>query len=235
MRKWQEGLHVLADQRGPPWPLTLIMTSEGTDQVRGCVKVPVRRFTPLLGDDDLMQPPQTVWHDQCWSLSVAPKGPGISTTAPQGPLKAPCRHSQWGGKGTQTEKSWNAEGQRGRFKFVPLPLLKLLISPLTVIKRQARTRLNLQVQGAQSSVQMDQWLPPLWLALYQLSCFTWATTETHFAIWCTAESPWKNQYRWKQSCSNTPRVRMQSLIGKAWCETKFIRRQTPPRAVTGQP
>ena len=50
----------LADQRGPLRPLTLIMTSEVSAQVRGCVKMPVRQFTPLLGDDDLMQPPPTV-------------------------------------------------------------------------------------------------------------------------------------------------------------------------------
>lgn len=90
------------DRWGPRWPLTLIMTSEVAPEVRGCVKVPLRRFTPLLGDDDLMQPPQPVWHDQCCTLPAAPKGhTSISNPATQGPLKAPYRQSQWaGGKGT---------------------------------------------------------------------------------------------------------------------------------------
>lgn len=97
----------LLGHRGPSWPLTLIMTLEVTPEVRGCVKVPLRRFTPLLCDDDLMQPPQPVWHDQCCSLPAAPKRhTSISNPATQGPLKAPYRQSQWaGGKGTQTEKS----------------------------------------------------------------------------------------------------------------------------------
>lgn len=105
------------DRWGPRWPLTLIMTSEVALEVRGCVKVPLRRFTPLLGDDDLMQPPQPVWHDQCCTLPAAPKGhTSISNPATQGPLKAPYRQSQWaGGKGTQTEKSGKAKGQKGCF------------------------------------------------------------------------------------------------------------------------
>lgn len=105
------------DHRGPRRPLTLIVTSEIAPEVRGCVKVPLRRFTPLLGDDDLMQPPQPVWHDQCCTLLAAPRGhTSISNPATQGPLKAPYRQSQWtGGKGTQTEKSGKAKGQKGCF------------------------------------------------------------------------------------------------------------------------
>lgn len=105
------------DRWGPRWPLTLIMTSEVAPEVRGCVKVPLRRFTPLLGDDDLMQPPQPVWHDQRCTLPAAPKGhTSIANPATQGPLKAPYRQSQWaGGKGTRTEKSGKAKGRKGCF------------------------------------------------------------------------------------------------------------------------
>lgn len=112
------------DHRGPCWPLTLIMTSEVSTRVRGCVKVPVRQFTPVLGDDDLMQPPQPVWHDQCCSVPAAPKGhASISNPATQGPLKAPCRQSQWGrGKGTQTERSGKARGQKACFIWYPVGL-----------------------------------------------------------------------------------------------------------------
>lgn len=107
---------------GPCWPLTLIMTLKVTPEVRGCVKVPLRQFTPLLCDDDLMQPPQPVWHDQCCSLPAAPKGhTSIANPATRGPLKAPYRQSQWaGGKGTQTEKSGKAKGQRGCFILYPV-------------------------------------------------------------------------------------------------------------------
>lgn len=56
-RKRQEGPVRFLIIGGPCWPLTLIMTSEVSTRVRGCVKVPVRQFTPVLGDDDLMQPP----------------------------------------------------------------------------------------------------------------------------------------------------------------------------------
>lgn len=114
----------IPDHRGPCWPLTLIMTSKVTTKVRGCVKVPVRQFTPLLGDDDLMQPPQPVWHDQCCSVPAAPKGhASISNPATQGPLKAPCRQSQWGGgKGTHSERSGKAEGQKGCFIWYPVGL-----------------------------------------------------------------------------------------------------------------
>lgn len=109
------------DHRGPRRPLTLIMTSEVRPRVRGCVKVPVRQFTPVLGDDDLMQPPQPVWHDQCCSVPEAPKGrTSISNQATQGPLKAPCRQSQWGrGKGTQIERSGKAKGQKACFYMIP--------------------------------------------------------------------------------------------------------------------
>lgn len=110
------GASWLSGHGGPHWPLTLIMTSEVTPEVRGCVKVPQRRFTSLLCDDDLMQPPQPVWHDQCCSLPAAPKGhTSISNPAAQGLLKAPYRQSQWaGGKGTQTE-SWKAKGHKDCF------------------------------------------------------------------------------------------------------------------------
>ena len=85
----RRGLWAPPDHRGPGWPLTLIMTSEVTAWVRGCVKVPLRRFTPLLGDDDLMQPPQPVWHDQCCSPPAAPRGrTSISNPATQGPAKS---------------------------------------------------------------------------------------------------------------------------------------------------
>lgn len=111
--KEEERACKLADHRGPGWPLTLMMTLEVTPEVRGCVKVPLRRFTPLLGDDDLIQPPQPVWHDQCCSLPAAPKGhTSISNPATQGPLKAPYRQSQWaGGTGTPTEKSGESKGK----------------------------------------------------------------------------------------------------------------------------
>lgn len=110
-----------ADHWGPCWPLTLIMTWEVTAEVRGCVKVPLRRFTPLLGGDDLMQPPQPVWHDQCCSLPAAPMGlTSVSNPATQGPLKAPYRQSQWAGeKGTQTEKSGRVKRTERLFYFMP--------------------------------------------------------------------------------------------------------------------
>lgn len=114
------GAWKLPDHRGPDWPLTLIMTLEVTPKVRGCVKVPLRQFTPKLGDDDLMQPSQPVWHDQCCSLLAAPKGPtSISNRATQGPLKAPYRQSQWAvGKETKT-KNWESYRTERLFYFTP--------------------------------------------------------------------------------------------------------------------
>lgn len=93
------------------------MTSEVSPEVRGCVKVPLWQFTPLLGDDDLMQPPWPVWHDQCCYLPAAPKGhTSISNPGHTKPTKSTL----------QAESMSRRRGDTNRVKWESLRTEKLL-------------------------------------------------------------------------------------------------------------
>lgn len=82
-----EAVEPIAEALADPWPWS--WPGRLPLEVRGCVKVPRWRFTPLLGDDDLMQPPRPVWHDQrCASSACGSRGPRVHLQPTEGPAKS---------------------------------------------------------------------------------------------------------------------------------------------------